>query len=167
MFTRCLAFLACFVAAAGPVAGGVAEPLQIIDSAFATYKEAGPEEFVRKLLEGGPMEGNKDALAQSSMLRSVETYYGKLESYELADSVDLASRIRTLYLAFNYENGPMFGAVTVFRGKNGWHTITFNFHTEAARVWPGSLLSGSCGSSGSSVERTADVLPPTNDDQFR
>ena len=167
MLTRILAVVTCVVAATAQLEAGLAEPRQIIDGAFAIYKSEGPEAFVKKLLEGGPMGGNKDALAQSSMLRSVETYYGKLESFEVADTVELSSKTRTLYLVFNYENGPMFGAVSVFHGKNGWHTITFNFHTEAARVWPGNLLSGCSGSSESSSQRTAALDAPAARPQVR
>ena len=29
---------------------------------------------------------------------------------KVADTVELSSKTRTLYLVFNYENGPMFGA---------------------------------------------------------
>ena len=148
MFTRSVAVLACVTAfCPGHLKAGVAEPQQIVESSFATLKATGPEDFVKKLLEGGPMEGNKDALAQSSMLRSVETYYGKLESFELVETVEMTGKTKVLYTVFNYENGPLFGMVTVFHGKSGWHAINFNFHTEPARVWPSSLLSGCGGSS--------------------
>ena len=92
------------------------------------------------------MEGNKDALAQASMLRSIETYYGAYESFEIVDTVELTTTTRVLYFVFNHENGPLFAAITAYRAKNGWHLINFKFHTEPAQVWPGSLLAG-CGAS--------------------
>jgi len=168
MFTRSLAVLACIAAfCPGHLEAGVAEPQQIVESSFATLKATGPEDFVRKLLEGGPMEGNKDALAQSSMLRSVETYYGKLESFEVVETVKMTAKTTVLYTVFNYESGPMFGMVTAFQGKNGWHTINFNFHTESARVWPSSLLFGCGGSADASVERTAGLRAPAAESTIR
>lgn len=116
------------------------EPAQVLERASAAYKAEGAVAFIAKLLESGPMAGNRDAAAQANMLRSVETYYGDYRGFEVVRTVDVSTSTRFVYAVFDYTTGPMFGFLTFYRGTEGWHVVNFNFHTEVHNVWPESML---------------------------
>jgi hypothetical protein len=116
------------------------EPKQVLDAAVQAYQAEGAEGFIKKALEGGPMEGNKDALAQSNMMRTVESYYGAYQSYELVETAEAGSSVRFVYAVMNYADGPLFAVFTFYRGGKGWKVVNFKFHTEAWQVWPPELM---------------------------
>jgi hypothetical protein len=112
----------------------------VVEAADVAYKTSGPDAFMKKLLAGGPMEENQEAIAQANMLRSVQGYYGAYESFEIVKMVDASSTTRFVYAVFNYSKGPLFASSTFFLNPSGWHVVNFRFHTEASQVWPSSLL---------------------------
>ncbi|MGD9596873.1 MAG: hypothetical protein AB7G76_10855 [Steroidobacteraceae bacterium] len=113
----------------------------LLERGIAAYLKADATAALREWVKGGAMEANTQALSQANVLRQIEDFYGKPQGYDLVHESILSSRARTLYFTINYETGLSFGRLTVYRKDDGtWVTTSFLFHTEAAQIFPASLL---------------------------
>lgn len=109
---------------------------KVILSGFEAYKADGPEAAVKAWLKGGPIEGNKDALTQANILRSVQDYYGPIKSFHVIRTKDLGPSSRLTFLVFDYEKGPVFARFLTFQADQGWIVVSFDFNTKPERIIP-------------------------------
>lgn len=114
----------------------------VLARSLKVYSEKGADAYIEAVLKGGPMEGSKDALSKANMLRTVESYYGSYQSFDVVQEVKAGLQARLVYYVLNYEHGPLFGQATGFKRGNTWSIVNFKFHTEAQQIWPDSLLTG-------------------------
>jgi hypothetical protein len=108
----------------------------VILSGLDAYKAEGPEAAIRAWIKGSPIEGSKDALAQSNVLRQIQDFYGSYKSYDVISARILSPNIRILYLGLNYEKGPLFSKFIIFQTAQGWILTSFNFNTKEELILP-------------------------------
>jgi hypothetical protein len=119
---------------------GADDPTSPIERGHKAYKNEGPREAIVAWTQGGPMEGNKEALSQANLLVQIQEYYGTYSGYTVVENVRISDTTRILYLTLDYQHGPVFSYFLVFRKADGsWIVPQFKFHTEAHKVWPASL----------------------------
>jgi len=109
---------------------------KILLSGFDAYKAEGPEAAIRAWLKGSSIEGSKDALSQANVLRQVQDYYGSYKTFELIQSRNLTPTTRVIYLALNYEKGPLFAKFMVYKTAEGWILVNFSFNTKEEFIIP-------------------------------
>jgi len=115
---------------------------EIITNGLTVYKASGAEAALVEWLKGSPVEGQKDALSQSNILKQVETYYGPYKDYSLINIKDITDTAKIVYLQLNYENGPVFAYFVVYKkGGGGWIITSFQFHTEPMAILPPDYIS--------------------------
>jgi len=111
----------------------------VILAGIEAYKQKGPEEAVKTWLKGSSLEGNKDALSQANLLRQVQDYYGDYKSFNVLKTRDISPLTKILYLAINFDKGPLFAKFVVYRSESGWILVSFNFNTKEELVLPPDL----------------------------
>jgi hypothetical protein len=87
-------------------------------------------------LKGSPLEGNRDALTQSNMLRQIQDYYGSYQSFDTISTRNLTSNAQMIYFVMNYEKEPVFGKFLIYHTKVGWVTVSFIFNTKPEVILP-------------------------------
>ncbi len=118
-------------------AGQKEEVPSFVTAGFQAYKEKGPEEAVRVWIKDSPIDGSKDALSQANNLRQIQDFYGTFRGYDLMDVKDLTGRIRVIYIAMNYEKGPLFARFLAFRTEeHEWVLTNFTFNTKPEMILP-------------------------------
>jgi hypothetical protein len=112
---------------------------KIIVSGLEAYKAEGPEAALKAWIKGSPIDGSKEALAQANILRQIQDFYGVYKSFDVISTRILSPNIRIVYLALNFEKGPLFAKFAVFQTTQGWILTTFNFNTKDELILPPSL----------------------------
>lgn len=115
----------------------------IIGAGLAAYKSEGAAAAIKAWLKGSPLEGSKEAMSQVGAIAQVETFYGKYVSYQVLQQRELGSTTQLVYLIMNFEHGPLFAKMTLFKSGAEWTIVSFKFHTEADQVLPASMLANS------------------------
>jgi hypothetical protein len=109
---------------------------QIILSGLAAYKAEGPEAAVKAWIKGSPVEGSREALSQSNILRQVQDFYGPYKGFHVIRVRNLTPTTRVIYLVLDFEKGPLFTKFTAYRSEAGWILVNFNFNTKEEQVLP-------------------------------
>lgn len=112
----------------------------IILKALEKYEKEGAEQLIPHLLKGSPLEGDKQALSQGSLVRQIETFYGKYLNYELIKVINFTISTTLVFYVMNYESGPLFACATVYKNKEKETVINFNFNTDIQKIIPPNLL---------------------------
>jgi len=110
--------------------------------ALSTYKKEGISGFMTALVNGSPLEGNREMRQQEQVLEKIEAYYGHYQSYDILRINKLSESTRLIYFLLNYEKGPVFGTLTAFKNGDRETITSFQFHTKAEEIFPDSLLVG-------------------------
>lgn len=138
LFGRLVLSVICLAAYAG---GVCAQELPVvITKGLTAYMEAGADAAIQAWLVGSPMEGDKDALSQSNILRQIEGFYGKYTGFEVIKQVDVTSSSRLHYIQLSYEKGPVFTYFLTFKKGDDWIVINFKFHTEPDSIFPAEVV---------------------------
>ena len=112
---------------------------KILLSGLEAYKAEGPEAAIKTWIKGSSIEGSKDAISQANILRQIQDYYGAYKTFELVSSRNLTPTTRVIYLALDYEKGPLFAKFVVYRAEVGWIVVSFTFNTKEELIFPNSL----------------------------
>ncbi len=138
------AFLGCALMA-GPVArtaaaddsgSAAAKVPKIVRFGLDAYKNGGPDDAVNAWLQGSVLSGSKEALDAANLLRQVHTVYGAYLGFDVISVRDLTPSTRVLYLALDYDRGPVFARFVVYRAKPGWVVTDFVFDQKEDLVLP-------------------------------
>lgn len=114
-----------------------AEPPKVLTNALDKYVVEGKSSFLPELVKGSAIEGDKNVLAQENMIGQIESFYGKIESWEILDTCEFTQRFRTTYFIIYYEAGPVFGFLNSFINMNKDEVaVRFQFHTEPVQILP-------------------------------
>lgn len=108
----------------------------IIRSGLEAYKNAGPQSAIQAWIKGSPLDGNKLALSQANNLNQIQDFYGAYRSFDIISTHDVTPRIKTVYLALNFEKGPVFGKFVLYRADSTWILTSFNFNTKEEAILP-------------------------------
>jgi hypothetical protein len=109
---------------------------KIITFGFDVYKLEGPDAAVKAWLKDSTLEGDKDALGKANYLRQVQGSYVAYRTYDTVHETDLSTSVHIVYLAINYEKGPLFAKFNIFRSERGWILTSFEFDTKSERLFP-------------------------------
>lgn len=112
---------------------------RIIVSGLDAYKADGPESAIKAWLKGSSLEGSKDAMSQANVLRQIQDYYGAYKTFELIGVRNLSPGIRVIYVALDYDKGPLFGKFMVYKAETGWILVNFSFNTKEELIIPNPL----------------------------
>jgi hypothetical protein len=144
---RKIAFVLCSVLLIAPISllGQTPDPPKptprpdlppVLIEGMRGYKQMGPDEAVRQWIKNSPIDGSKDALSQSNILRQVQDFYGPFEYFEVIQDQDLTPHIRVIYLSLNYQKGPLFGKFVFYRTNATWILTSFNFNSKEDQILP-------------------------------
>lgn len=81
---------------------------------------------------------NLSSLQES--LNNVKTIMGNANGYELVQAMDVGPRLRKLYVMVLYDRQPLFAYFEAYRPKDSWQVTSVSWNTDAAEVFPASLL---------------------------
>jgi len=109
---------------------------KVILSGLDAYKAEGPEAAMKAWIKGSPIEGSKEALSQANNLRQIQDFYGAYKTFHFIQSRNLGPTSRMIYLALDYEKGPVFGKFLVFRAEQGWILTSFLVNTHPEQILP-------------------------------
>lgn len=112
---------------------------KIIRSGLEAYKAEGPEAAIKAWIKGSPIDGSKDALTQANILRQIQDFYGVYKTFDVISTRNLSPNIRIVYVALNFEKGPLFAKFVVYQTAEGWILTTFNFNTKDELIIPPSI----------------------------
>jgi hypothetical protein len=119
------------------------EAPEIILGGFVAYKEAGPKSAIEAWIKGSGIEGSKDALAQANTLLQVGEYYGKYLGFEVVRRNAISSKTNVYLITLNFERGSMFASFFTYVTPNNKEIVqTFNFNTDAYKIWPATAIYG-------------------------
>jgi len=114
---------------------------QIIKNGLEAYKKNGPEAAVAEWIKGSPYEGSKDALSQANIFKQIESFYGKYVGYRPIGITTLTSATKIYYIEMDFDHGPVYTKLMMYKGKNGWHLSgKFYFNTEPEKILPKSFF---------------------------
>jgi len=91
------------------------------------YKTNTPEAAVRRWVQGGPLEGSKEAFDQIAFLRQLQNAYGSYQGYEVFADQTLSSRTQVIYLVMHFVKGPLFAKFIAYQGADGWILTGISF----------------------------------------
>ena len=115
---------------------GTDEIPKILLSGMEAYKAEGPEAAIKAWIKGSSIEGSKDALSQANVLRQIQDFYGAFKSFDLISSRNLTPATRVVYLALDYEKGPLFAKFVIYRSDQSWIVVNFAFNTKEELIIP-------------------------------
>jgi len=137
-------FLICFFAGNPLYSVALADDAMpdIIISGLKAYEKDGPTSAIEIWIKGSPFDGSKEALSQANRFKEIESFYGNYVGYNLIHITSLTPLTKIIYFSIDYQRGPVFCALTIYKSKNGWIlTGQYNFHTDPTQILPASLLS--------------------------
>jgi hypothetical protein len=112
---------------------------KIILSGLEAYKSDGADAAMKAWIRGSALDGSKDALSQANILRQIQDFYGAYKAFDLIRTRSLSPNIRVIYLALDYERGPLFAKFVVYQTQQGWILTNFTFNTKEELILPQSL----------------------------
>ncbi|HRQ48823.1 MAG TPA: hypothetical protein PK725_17840 [Rhodocyclaceae bacterium] len=120
---------------------GADSSTELVQAGIAAYRDEGAAAAIRAWVKGGALEGDTNVLSQANMLRQIEDFYGAVKDGDIVREVTISARSRIVYFAINYDNGVSFARLQTYRRHDGgWVATSFFIHTEAAQVFPASML---------------------------
>ena len=108
----------------------------IIQAGFSAYASEGPEAAINAWLKGGPMEGEKTAVAAADNFRQIERYLGKYKSYELIDVKDIGTSSKMLYFSMNFDRGAAYASFVIYKREKDWIVQNLDFNTKPETIMP-------------------------------
>lgn len=84
-----------------------------------------------------------DTARSSTLIESLDDLdrlLGVVQGYDLVKSFEVGPSILNLYLIVRYEKQPLFAFFALYRPKSEWQVNAVSWNTDAAAVFPSSLL---------------------------
>ena len=112
-----------------------------LKDAITVFSVEGPKQFIDLLAKGGPLEGDSRLQGQSRNLDQIGDFYGGVRGHTLVSVKPLGKRVCYIFFFIEYENGPAFATITMYKMKSGITAATsFFFRTEPENFYPLKLL---------------------------
>lgn len=108
----------------------------IIVSGMEAYRPGNADDAIRAWLKGGPLEGNKAAMSEANNLRDAQDFYGAFQWFDVISNREISSRVRIVYLAMNYDRGPLFARFVAYHTDRGWYITSFDFNMDDTKILP-------------------------------
>ncbi len=121
-------------------AAAYAQPPKVVNDAFETYREGGPQKMLEALLKKSPLENDKSVMSQAATIMQLESYCGKFQDQELVGEFFLGQRVKRLYYVNYHQFCPIYVSITTYDGEKGEVVTHFNFNASAEAVIPMDVL---------------------------
>jgi hypothetical protein len=112
---------------------------KIVLSGLDAYKADGADAAIKAWIKGSALDGSKDALSQANILRQIQDFYGSYKTFDLIHTRNVSPNIRIIYVAMDYEKGPLFAKFVVYQTQQGWILTAFTFNTKEELILPPTL----------------------------
>ena len=122
-----------------PVKSALVIPRVIVDG-IEKYRFSGADEAVKIWLEPIRPQTQEAAAAYAEALRDAEGQYGKFVGYHLVSIKRLSAATTLVYLALNYEYGPLFARFLVYEYKSNQLVTHIEFGYIPEAVFPEDFL---------------------------
>lgn len=107
---------------------------EIVTAGFESYRNVGLDQAFRAWLRNSPLRWNTDMAAP---LREAQDVYGPFRSFDVIQAEDLSPATRVVYVAVNYDKGPVFGKFVVYRAEQvGWLVTSLKFSADETAILP-------------------------------
>lgn len=116
-------------AAEGPVP-------EILIAGLDAYRTGGMGQAMRAWLRNSALEGSKQAIAAGTVLHQAQEIYGNYRGFEPITIRDVTASTRIVYLALDYDRGPVFAKFVTYRTDQGWVMIGLLCSTDDTAVLP-------------------------------
>lgn len=117
------------------------------------YARGGAEAALAAWVAGGPLQSDDFVAAQAGGLHRIENFYGKYQGYEPIRVLQIAPRLKTVYLAMYFEKGAAFCYLLCYQTKDGqWVVSDFDGSTSPRKILPeyggGAIWAGAASDAG-------------------
>jgi len=121
-----------------PAIGQTAPPRipGIVMAGLTAYQNNGLEAAFASWLKGSPFRGTKDAMAQASLLETIQARYGNYRGVEPIFVRDISPSTRVFYLVLDFDNGPVFAKFLLYGADQHWIVASLQFDTNPDAILP-------------------------------
>lgn len=114
---------------------------KIVLAGLKAYQAQGAETAIKEWIKGGPVENDAATAKASGTFHQIESFYGSYIGYDLITIESITPKIKIVYIAMNFEKGPIFCQFPCYKRGSDWIiTGKFNFNTEPSQVLPEHLF---------------------------
>lgn len=135
-FACCLALLLVFALSLSVPSARAFDDADVPDLVFKGAKvflEKGPEAGFTTWLEGSALQRQVDVKIITRQMGTVEDIYGKCIGYAVNRLERLSPRTMKVFLEMDYERGPCFLSLMLYRSDEGWILAgKFDINTDPA-----------------------------------
>lgn len=108
----------------------------IVLAGMRSYKQDGPDEAMRVWMHGSPLENSEQSASQVQVLHNMQTTFGAYLGFDVVRTQNVSPTTEVLYLAINYDRGPLFARFVMYRGNLGWLVSALSFDMNVDSVLP-------------------------------
>jgi len=105
-------------------------------SGMEAYKPGNPEQAMKAWLKNSPLDGTQMVSDEANILRQAQNQFGAFQWYDVIFNREISPRIRIIYLAMNYESGPLFSRFVFYHTDRGWIVTSFDFNFDDTKILP-------------------------------
>jgi len=129
----------CVLAADAPAQDQAKLP-EIVLSGLNAYRTDGAQAAVNVWMAGSPIERTEQPERQLRNLRRFEELYGAYKEFHPVRTVPISPTCRMVYIQLDYQKGPAFGKMLVFKTDDGWKIVNFTFNADPEALWVVSMF---------------------------
>lgn len=108
----------------------------IVYAGLNAYRNGGPQAAIQAWVKSGPLDGSAEASSDIGALAQLQEAYGAYRSFDIIHSYNLTGRILVIYLALNFEHGPVFSKFVVYRSEATWVVTELKFSPDDDAILP-------------------------------
>lgn len=109
----------------------------VVTRGLEGYLRGGAEAALETWVAGGPLQSDEFVAAQAAGLHRIENFYGKYQGYEPIRVLQIAPRLKTVYLAMYFEKGAAFCYLLCYQTEEGrWVVSDFDGSTSPRKILP-------------------------------
>lgn len=116
---------------------------KVLADGFDEYQKEGPKSALETWTKGSATEGSKEVLSQANNFRQIQDFYGNYIGYNFVKMKEHSNSSSVYFVELKYEKGNLFSTFYTYKKPDGKVVVTtYNFNTNAEKIWPNSLLVG-------------------------
>lgn len=108
----------------------------VLISGMEAYKPGNPEAAIKAWTKNSPLEGTQAGTDAANNLRQAQGIFGAFQWFDIIFNREISPRVRIIYLAMNYDSGPLFARFVFFRTDRGWIVSSFDFNLDDTKILP-------------------------------
>jgi hypothetical protein len=108
----------------------------VLISGMEAYKPGNPDAGVKAWTKNSPLEGTQIGTDAANSLRQAQGIFGAFQWYDVIFNREISPRVRIIYLAMNYESGPLFARFVFYRTDRGWIVTALDFNLDDTKILP-------------------------------